>query len=165
MTQLEKQFRRLERAFAKVLDDREREVQDYEDDAWNFFHACWHLKDWIQHDEESVPQHVGKRVEQDVESFWKLVLVGDLVNRTQRVRVNKNETDEEVAQRRLRITAPSPKSRWVNGLQQTDRGKSGHTVLVVADDMDLEYPIRDLAKDTMRIWHTLLKLYGLNDLL
>ena len=165
MTQLEKQFRRLERTFEKVLDDRERELQDYADDAWNFFHACWHLKDWIQHDDESVPKAVGRRVEQDVESFWKMMLIGDLVNRTRRVRVNKNETDEEVSQRKLRITTPSPKSRWVNGLQQTDEGDSGHTVLVVVDGMSLEYPVRDLAKDAMRIWHTLFKLYGLNDLL
>jgi hypothetical protein len=165
VTTLEKQFRRLERTFARVLDDRDRELQEYEDDAWNFFHACWHLKDWIQHDDESVPKIVGKRVEQDVESFWKLVLIGDLVNRTRRVRLSKSETEEDIAQRRLRITEPSAKPTWVNGLQQTDQGDAGRTVLVVVDGGSLEYPVRDLAKDAMRIWHTLFKLYGLNDLL
>lgn len=165
MTSLEKQFRRLERTFEKVLDDRDRDLQDYEDDAWNFFHACWHLKDGIQHDDERVPKAVKMRVEQDVDSFWKLVLIGDLVNRTRRVRVNKKETDEEVSQRKLRITTPSAKPKWVNGLQQTDVGDSGHTALVIVDGSNLEYPVRDLAKDAMRIWHTLFKLYGLNDLL
>ena len=97
--------------------------------------------------------------------LWKLVLIGDLVNRTRRVRVNKKETDEEVSQRKLRITTPSAKPKWVNGLQQTDQGDSDHTRLVVVDNLSLEYPVRDLAKDAMRIWHTLFKLYGLNDLL
>jgi hypothetical protein len=164
MSKLEQHFRRLERTFAKVLNNRDRDPGEYEDDVWNFLHACWHLKDWIRHDDESVPKNVSNRVEQDVSSFWKLVLIGDLVNRTRNLRLSPNETDAEIRQRDLHIVAPKTKTRWVNGLQETvDVG--GQNALVVVDNMRLEYPVRDLAKDAMKVWHTLFKLYGLNHLL
>lgn len=164
MSKLEEHFRRLERNLEKVLDNRDREPQEYQDDVWNFLHSCWHLKDWIQHDDESVPKNVSKRVEQDVSSFWKLVLIGDLTTRTRHLRLNPKETDAEIRQRELRIVAPKTKIRWVNGLQETEDVASQNALLVV-DNMSLEYPVRDLAKDAMKIWHTLLRLYGLNHLL
>lgn len=164
MNKLEKQFRRLERAFAKALDNRDRDQQEYEDDVWNFFYPCWHLTDWIRNDGESVPQPVSNRVEQDVQNFWKLVLIGDLVNRTRHLRLNPKETDEEIRQRELRIVNPGVKSEWVDGRQETI-DIADQNALVVVDNLGLEYPVRELAKDAMRIWHTLLKAYGLNHLL
>lgn len=164
MSKLEEYFRRLERNFAKVLDNRDREPLEYEDDVWNFLHSCWHLKDWIQHDDESVAKVVSNRVEQDVASFWKLVLIGDLSNRTRHLKLNPKETDAEIQQRELQIVAPRTKTRWVNGRQETE-DMAGQNALLVVDGMGLEYPVRDLAKDAMKVWHTLLKLYGLNHLL
>jgi hypothetical protein len=164
MTRLETRYRRLERLFAKVLDDEDRDPQEYEDDAWNFFHACWHLKDWIKNDDESVPKNVCNRVAQDVENFWKLVLIGDLTKRTRKLRLNPRESDEEIRQRVLRLTRPAAKARWVNGIQEMGDA-DGLSPLAVVDNMSLEYPVRDLAKDAMRVWHTLLKAYGLNHLL
>ena len=164
MNRLETQYRRLERTFARVLDEDDRDPQEYEDDAWNFFHTCWHLKDWIQHDDESVPKNVSSRVAQDVENFWKLVLIGDLTNRTRNLRLDPKETETEIQQRELRLTRPAAKPKWVNGIQESVDADA-RTALCVVDNGSLEYPVRDLAKDAMRIWHTLLKAYGLNHLL
>ena len=154
MNDLEKQFRRVERAFDKVLDNRNRDPVEYEDDFWCFIHHCWHLKDWMQTDINSLHKNTRKRVDTDVNSFWKLVLIGDLANRSRHLKINERETDEDIQNRELRIVSP-----------QQAGDDSGETILVVTDDMKLEYPVRDLAKDTMRIWHTLFKLYGLRDLL
>ena len=154
MNDLEKQFRRLERSFDKVLDNKERDPVEYEDDFWCYVHHCWHLKDWLQTDRKSLHKNTRKRVDTDLNSFWKMVLIGDLANRTRYLKINDRETDEEIQNRELQIVS-----------FQKDGDESGETILVVTDGMKLEYPVRDLAKDTMRIWHTLLKLYGLRDLL
>lgn len=154
MNDLEKQFRRLERSFEKVLDTRNRDPVEYEDDVWCFIHNCWHLKDFMRTDGKSLHKNVRKRVETDVNSFWKLVLIGDLADCNRHLKINERETDEDVQNRELRIIS----------LKGSGEG-NGEITLIVADDMKLEYPVRDLAKDSMRIWHTLFKLYGLRHLL
>ena len=154
MNDLEKQFRRLERSFEKVLDTRNRDPVEYEDDVWCFIHNCWHLKDFMRTDGKSLHKNVRKRVETDVNSFWKLVLIGDLADRNRHLKINERETDEDVQNRELRIIS----------LKGSGEG-NGDITLIITDDMKLEYPVRDLAKDTMRIWHTLFKLYGLRHLL
>lgn len=154
MNDLEEQFRRLERSFEKVLDTRNRDPVEYEDDVWCFIHNCWHLKDFMRTDGKSLHKNVRKRVETDVNSFWKLVLVGDLADRNRHLKINERETDEDIRNRELRIIS----------LKDPGEG-NGEITLIVTDDMKLEYPVRDLAKDTMRIWHTLFKLYGLRHLL
>ena len=154
MKDLEQQFRRLERSFDKVLDNRDRDPVDYEDDVWCYIYNCWHLRDSMQTDGKSLHKNVRKRVETDVNSFWKLVLIGDLADRSRHLKINDRETDDDVNNRELRIV-----------VHQQTGDESGEIILVVTDDMKLEYPVRDLAKDTMRIWHTLFKLYGLRHLL
>ena len=139
MKELEQQFRRLERSFDKVLDNRNRDPVEYEDDFWCFVHHCWHLKDWMQTDHKSLHKNTRKRVDTDLNSFWKMVLIGDLANRSRHLKVNDRETAEEVENRELRIV-----------LSQKAGAESEETILVVSDDMRLEYPVRDLAKDTMR---------------
>jgi len=154
MNDLEKQFRRLERSFDKVLDTRNREPVEYEDDVWCFIHNSWHLKDFMRTDGKSLHKNVRKRVETDVNSFWKLVLIGDLADRSRHLKINERETDEDIQNRELRI------------ISLKDPGEAnGDITLIVTDGMKLEYPVRDMAKDTMRIWHTLFKLYGLRHLL
>jgi hypothetical protein len=154
MNDLEKQFRRLERAFEKVLDNCNRDPVEYEDDVWCFIYKCWHLKDWMRTDGKSLHKNVRKRVDSDVHSFWKLVLIGDLANCSKHLKINDRETDVDIQNRELSIVSP-----------QQAGDESGEIILVVTDNMKLEYPVRDLAKDTMRIWHTLFKLYGLRHLL
>jgi hypothetical protein len=43
MSEVAKQFNRVQRAFLRVLDNHNRKLVDYEDDVWNFFQNCWHL--------------------------------------------------------------------------------------------------------------------------
>ena len=154
MNDLEKQFRRLARAFEKVLDNRNRDPVEYEDDVWCFIHNCWHLKDWMREDGKSLHRKIRARVDSDVNSFWKLVLIGDLANRSRHLRIDNRETDQDIMNRELRIVA-------VQGPGEAP----GETVLLVTDNMKLKYPVRDLAKDAMRIWHKLFKLYGIGHLL
>jgi hypothetical protein len=154
MNDLEKQFRRVERSFEKVLDNSNRDPVEYEDDLWCYIYNCWHLKDSMRTDGKSLHKNVRKRVDTDVNSFWKLVLIGDLANRSRHLKINDRETDEDVQNRELQIVS-----------HQQDGKESSEITLIVIDDMKLEYPVRDLAKDTMRIWHTLFKLYGLRHLL
>jgi len=154
MNDLEKQFRRVERAFEKVLDTHNRDPVEYEDDVWCFIHNCWHLKDFMRTDGKSLHKNVRKRVDTDVNSFWKLVLIGDLTDCSRHLKINDRETDTDIQNRELRIVSLK------------DPGEdNGEITLIVTDDMKLEYPVRDLAKDSMRIWHTLFKLYGLRHLL
>jgi len=154
MNDLEKQFRRLERSFDKVLDVRNRDAVEYEDDVWCFIHNCWHLKDYMRTDGKSLHKNVRKRVETDINSFWKLVLIGDLAERSRHLKINDRETNEDIQNRELQIVS----------LKDPGEG-NGDITLIVTDGMKLEYPVRDMAKDTMRIWHTLFKLYGLRHLL
>jgi len=164
MNDLEKQFRRVERAFEKVLNNRNRDLVEYEDDVWCFIQNCWHLKDWMQKDERSLRKSTRDRVDSDVQLFWKLVLIGDLANRSNHLRINDRETDEDVKTRELRIVSSPAKNSRTEGTEEPGEGL-GEIVLVVTDNMKLEYPVRDLAKDAMRIWHKLFKVYGLNHLL
>jgi hypothetical protein len=154
MNDLEKQFRRVERAFDKVLDIRDRDPVEYEDDVWCYIQNCWHLKDWMRTDGKSLHKNVRKRVDTDVNSFWKLVLLGDLTDRSRHLKINDRETADDIQNRELRIVSA-----------QKAGDDSGEIILIVTDGMKLDYPVRDLAKDTMRIWHTLFKLYGLRHLL
>ena len=82
------------------------------------------------------------------------MLIGDLAERSRHLKINDRETDADIQNRELRIVS----------LKDPGEG-NGEITLIVTDDMKLEYPVRDLAKDTMRIWHTLFKLYGLRHLL
>lgn len=164
MNDFEKQFRRVERALGKVLDDRDRDPVEYEDDVWCFIQGCWHLTDWMQSEESGLHKAIRSRVESDVNSFWKMVLLGDLTNRTRNVRTDKRESDADIRNRELRIGPAPAKTHWEYGAQEPAED-SGKIVLAVVDNMNLVYPVRDLAKDAMRIWHKLFKVYGLSHLL
>ena len=156
MSDTEKQFRRVERSFEKVLDTHNRDPGEYEDDFWTFVHNCWHLKDWMRGDVNGLQKKTRARIDSDVHSFWKLVLIGDLANRTRYLKLNDRETEEEVQSRELRLVS--------NEQQESGEG-NGDIVLTVTDNMRLEYPVRELAKDAMRIWHNIFKAYGLGHLL
>ena len=156
MSDTEKQFRRVERSFEKVLNNHNRDPLEYEDDFWCFIHHCWHLKDWMAADERGLQKKTRARVDSDVHSFWKLVLIGDLANRSRHLKLNDRETEEEISLRDLRLVP--------NEHQENEEG-NGDIVLIVTDSMKLEYPVRELAKDAMRIWHNILKAYGLGHLL
>jgi len=164
MNDFEKQFGRVKRALDRVLDNHDRDPQEYEDDVWCYIQGCWHLRDWMHSKEGGLNKAIRNRVESDVNNFWKLVLLGDLTNRTRLVRTSKRETEADINNRELRIGPPPAKTRWEYGEQETVEDE-GAIILAVVDNMDLVYPVRDLAKDTMRIWHRLFKAYGLSHLL
>ena len=156
MSDTEKQFRRVERSFERVLHSQNCDQVDYEDDVWCFIHNCWHLKDWMAADVKGLQKKTRARVDSDVHSFWKLVLIGDLANRSRHLRLNDRESDEDIRSRELRL---------VSKVHRENGEGNEEVVLIVTDDKKLEYPVRELAKDAMRIWHNIFKAYGLGHLL
>ena len=78
MSQATRQFERLQRIFMRVLDDQNRKLAEYEDDAWNFFQNCWHLKDWIKNDRKGIAKATRAKIKGEVDSYPALVLVGEL---------------------------------------------------------------------------------------
>jgi len=39
----------------------------FQDDMWNFFQACWHVKDWVRHD-PLVPDAIKAAIKQQAET-------------------------------------------------------------------------------------------------
>lgn len=54
---------------------------DFQDDMWNFFQACWHVKDWVKHD-PLVSQPVKDAIKLEVESNPYLLKCHDICNGT-----------------------------------------------------------------------------------
>jgi hypothetical protein len=54
------QFARVKRLLER-LEDRHRGHVEYEDDMFAFFLHCWHLKDWVNHDDK-VPEDKRKAI-------------------------------------------------------------------------------------------------------
>ncbi len=50
-----------------------------QDDMWNLFQACWHIKDWVKHD-PVVPQPVKDAIKQEAESNPLLLMCHDVCN-------------------------------------------------------------------------------------
>lgn len=81
--QLERTVRFLER-----IENQEQERNVYEDMMWAFFQNCWHLKDWIKHDEK-VDQSVRNSIENDIKKCDSLMVCADLANRSKHSRLDK----------------------------------------------------------------------------
>ena len=60
--------------------DPER-FNEMEDFLWAFFQNCWHVKDWIRHD-ESLGNDLRRRVWDDIQKHQSLLIVADVANGT-----------------------------------------------------------------------------------
>ena len=134
MSEASKQFNRVQRAFLRVLDNRNRKLVDYEDDVWNFFQNCWHLTDWIKNDKQSVAKATRGKIDVEVKSYPALMTVGKLTNKNKNLEVISNVAEE-------------------------GGEEHGEILLTIIDEDGHESPVKTLATDAMKNWMTILKKY------
>jgi hypothetical protein len=58
----------------------------FQDDMWNCFQACWHVKDWVKHD-PLVPQPVKDAIKLQAESSKLLLMCHDICNGTKHLKL------------------------------------------------------------------------------
>lgn len=134
MSQVAKQFNRVQRAFLKVLENKNRKLVDYEDDVWNFIQNCWHLKDWIKYDKQSVAKATRGKIEVEVNSFPALVITGELANKSKNLEITSNVMEE-------------------GGKEHAE------ILLTVVDKNGDEFPVKKLATDAMKNWMAIFKKF------
>ena len=88
MTESLKQWERVKRALLRIENNKKRQMDEYEDDVWNFFQNCWHLKDWIKNDVAIDSAH-RESVECDVNKVDELVICADLCNRSKHLTLDR----------------------------------------------------------------------------
>jgi hypothetical protein len=158
MSDAKNQYQRVARAFTKVLDNRNRDPVEYEDDAWNFFLNCWHLKDWIKNDFEGVAKATREKIDVEVHSYPSLAMVGNLVNKSKQLRVTRGSTEADIKRRRQGTLSGTA---YIDGKvenRQADKGRQEVILLVVNKKGD-EIPVRKLATDAMKNWMAIIKKY------
>ena len=136
MSQVAKQFNRVQRAFLRVLDNHNRKLVDYEDDVWSFCQNCWHLTDWIKNDTRGVAKATRGKIGVEVKSYPTLVIVGELTNKSKNLEVTSNVAEE-------------------------DGKQHGEILLTVIDKNGDEFPVKKLATDAMKNWMAIFKKYRL----
>jgi hypothetical protein len=134
MSQVSKQFNRVQRAFLRVLDNQNRKLLDYEDEVWSFFHNCWHLADWLKNDTQGVAKATRGKIEVEVKSYPALMLIGDLTNKSKNLEVTSNVTED-------------------------DGKEHGEILLTVIDKNGDEFLVKSLAIDAMKNWIAIFKKY------
>jgi len=158
MTQAKKQFERVQRAYTRVLDNRNRKFVEYEDDVWGFILNCWHLKDWIKNDIEGVAKATRAKIEVEVGSYPALVMIGDLANRSKHLQVTSSVSKTEAASRTQKTAAGYVHVSTRDGAQKAAKGGEAILILVVDKSGD-KFPIRKLATDAMKNWMAIIRKY------
>ena len=158
VAELETQFRRLERTFAKVLESRDRDLLEYEDDVWNFFLNCWHLKDWIKNDTDGVAKATREKIDVEVNAHPALMMVGNLANKKTNFNVTKGVAKADSARRaqgRVSSTA------YIDSRDASrNPGKDSQEILLlVIDKKGDEVAVKKLATDAMKNWMAIIKKY------
>ena len=129
MSQAKKQFERVGRHFQGVLNNRNRNLVDYEDDIWGFILNCWHFKDWIKNDVEGIAKATRGKIEIEVNSYPTLMMVGELANRSNHLQLKSSVAD------------------------------TGELLVLVVDKNGEELPVKKLATDAMKNWMAIIKKY------
>jgi len=158
MSQAKQQFQRMQRAFMKVLDSKNRNPEEYEDDVWGFFLNCWHLTDWIKNDTEGVARATREKIEVEVNTHPALVMVGNLANRKKNVSITKGVTKVDSSQRTQgRVTGTAYLDRR-DEIRKTGKDHQ-EIVLLVVDKKGDEIAVKKLATDAMKNWMAIIKKY------
>jgi hypothetical protein len=134
MSQAAKQFERVQRVFVRVLENQNRKLVDYEDDVWNFFQNCWHLKDWIENDRKGVAKATRVKIKGEVNSYQALVLTGELASKSPHLEVRSSITGG-------------------------DKETSGDILTKVIDEDGEELLVKTLATDAMKNWMAIIRKY------
>jgi hypothetical protein len=158
MTQSKQQFERVQRAYTRVLDNRNRKLVEYEDDAWEFILNCWHLRDWIKNDIEGVAKATRSKIDAEVNAHPSLLMIGDLANRSKHLQVMSSVSKAEPAQQTQSTATGYVHVTSKDGTQKTGQGDEVVLMLVV-DKSGEKVLIRKLATEAMKNWMAIIKRY------
>lgn len=142
MSETVKQWERLNRALKRIENNRNRKMEEYEDDAWFFFLHCWHLKDWIKNDDAIDRKH-RHSVETDVHEIYELVICADLANRSKHLKLTTKRVDADVTSRSITIHAAPPGERY------------GEYKFKITCDNNKEFDVIEIARASVRKWSEL----------
>ena len=147
MSETIKQWERVNRALKRIENNRNRKMEEYEDDVWFFFQNCWHLKDWIKNDAAIDQQHQ-QSVEADVHDIKELVICADLANRSKHLKLTSKRVDADVTSRNTTIhTSP------------LGEGYGEYNFIITCDDRK-ELDAIEIARASVEKWSKLLTSYG-----
>ena len=158
MSQSRNQFLRVQRAFMKVLDNKNRNPEEYEDDVWAFFMNCWHLADWIKNDTEGVARATREKIEVEVKSHPALAMVGKLVNKQKNFNITKGVAKTSGAHRAKGLVSSTA---YIDKRDEpkTSAKDNGEILLLVVDKKGDEIAVKKLATDAMKTWMAIIKKY------
>ena len=134
MSQAARQFERVQRVFLRVLDNQDRKLTEYEDDVWNFFLNCWHLRDWVKNDRKGVAKATRVKIKGEVNSYPALVLIGELAAKSPHLEVHFSITGG-------------------------DNKTYGDVLAKVIDEDGEELLVKPLATDAMKNWMAIVRKY------
>jgi hypothetical protein len=146
--QLDRARRMLDRAESAVSDlDWGIDFNDlaFQDDMWNLFQACWHVKDWVKHD-PLVPQPVKDTIKLQAESSKLLLMCHDICNGT----------------KHLKLTAPRGGGACYESTESIH--ESGFVVGVdcwIDDGSGGRIQGKELARNCIAEWEQILQGHGL----
>ena len=150
MSDTQKQFSRVQRALARVEKNKNRVLEEYEDDIWCFFQNCWHLKDWVKNDGAISIKH-RDAVEKDVRKFEELKICEDLANRSKHLKLTRNiQMNAEVKKRNTIIFAGPPGEGY------------GKYEFKIQTANGREFDAIEVAKKSVEHWETILRSYGVD---
>jgi hypothetical protein len=147
MTESLKQWERVKRALLRIENNKNRQMDEYEDDVWNFFQNCWHLKDWIKNDTAIDSVH-REPVECDVKKVDELVICADLCNRSKHLKLTRKCVDADVTGRDITVSAAPP-----------GKGYGEYNFKITIDD-GRTFDAINVARISVKKWAGLLTSYG-----
>ena len=138
------QLDRVRRFLGRIESTAPRRDVDFQDDMWSFFQNCWHLKDWLKHD-DLISEDLYKAIERDVFNSPPLIFSGGMANGTKHLLERGPGISAEHVSTDTRITS----------------GES--TVLDCSIDVGEDKPrsARALAKECVVEWERILTSHGL----
>lgn len=144
-----KQWKRLNRALKKIENNRNRQLDEYEDDIWSFFQNCWHLKDWIKNDDTVHEKH-RKSVEKDLKKIDSILMCADLANRSKHLKLTSSRVDADVSSRGIHIHA-------------APQGRGGYVEykFIITDSTGCHYDAIEIAKSSVKKWFEILTSYNI----
>jgi len=142
-----KQWERVKRALLRIENNKNRQMDEYEDDVWNFFQNCWHLKDWIKNDPAINSVHQ-ESVECDVKKVDELVICADLCNRSKHLKLTCKRVDADVTGRNININTGPP-----------GEGYGEYNFIITIDD-GRSFDAITVARISVEKWAGLLESYG-----
>jgi len=147
MNETLKQWARVQRALQRIENNKNRQMDDYEDDVWFFFQNCWHLKDWLKND-SAIDKGIRDSVESDVHKIEELVICADLANRSKHLKLTSIRVDANVTKRNVTIHTGPP-----------GEGYGEYNFIITRDDKR-EFDAIHIARSSVKKWSDLLTSYG-----